>query len=485
MKVGLTAFADDRWPSVSRTYDFYRRTLASAFDLVDIAPSDLVEASARVDALVNFKGSRAWLGRSRINCPVLYAMHGGLVVDHAFVQEHIPRLRTCDRLLVNCSSDEAIVHGWFDGDGLRLARVPLPVDDAAAAGRDGAESRRMLGIAAEEAVLGFVARLLPAKNLHGFLRMLKRVRGALHPRPVRALIVGNYWVDYPLLGYCTAEYPRYVKGLTEELGHAEDLIYFPASLTRDELHLVYAAMDVLVHPTYGIDENFGYVPVEAMARGVPVVGAAYGGLKDTVRDGITGHLMATWMTSGGIRMDVLGGIARLVELLTQGQRRAAMARAARRHVAERYAERTCAAALITAVREAISAGRDCGPVRLTRKPSPKRSCARPPLLPQVDRGWLEFGHVVAHYVSSALPQLRAGDVLSAVAPIRLENGMAWLDDPAWPISEPLDQPAQAILAGLPFGSSRVVAAGWPEREAAQALVANGWLTVHRPEQDAP
>jgi glycosyltransferase involved in cell wall biosynthesis len=275
LKVGLTAFDDDRWLSVSRTYNFYRRTLAGAFDLSEITEGDIVEVSERLDAIVNFKGSRAWLERDRITCPVLYGMHGGLVVNHAFVLKYLHQLRTCDVLLVNCSSDEAIVRGWFDGEAPRLACVSLPVESATELRQDQAESRRVLGIADEDAVLGFVARLLPAKNLHGFLRMLMQVRRALHPRPVRALIVGNYWLDYPLLGYCTADYPRYIKGLIEELGQEENLIYFPASFTREELYLIYGAMDVLVHPTYGIDENFGYVPVEAMGQGVPLVGAAY------------------------------------------------------------------------------------------------------------------------------------------------------------------------------------------------------------------
>ena len=39
------------------------------------------------------------------------------------------------------------------------------------------------------------------------------------------------------------------------------------------------------------DEDFGMSPVEAMAAGKPVIGAADGGLLETVVDGVTGVLL--------------------------------------------------------------------------------------------------------------------------------------------------------------------------------------------------
>ncbi len=45
------------------------------------------------------------------------------------------------------------------------------------------------------------------------------------------------------------------------------------------------------------EEDFGIVPVEAMAAGVPVIGFGKGGLLDTVIDGVTGVFFADQMTS--------------------------------------------------------------------------------------------------------------------------------------------------------------------------------------------
>jgi len=485
LRIGLTEFDDKRWPSVSSTYEFYRSALASAFEVSVVAPADLAATSENLDAVVNFKGSQAWLERERIACPVLFGMHGGLIVDHDFVLRNLSRLRTCDTLLVNCTSDKEIVRSWFSGRGPRLALLPLPSETTASGLRTRNECRRALNIEANDAVLGFVARLLPAKNLHGFLRMMMLVRNHLRPQRILGLVVGTYWLDYPLLGYCAARYPDYIKKMISRLGIEEDLVYFPASLKREELQLIYSAMDVLVHPTYGIDENFGYVPVEAMAAGVPVVGAAYGGLKDTVKNGETGYLMGTWTTSGGIRMDMHGGVARIIDLLTTPDRRLAMARAARRHIMDHYNERVCTNALVAAVNDAVAASCESGPVRLTRRPPVEPTYPRASLLPEIDRGWFKFDHVVAHYVSGPVPELQVGDQISAAGPIAMEGGLARLDDPAWPVAEQLQSGTAELLETLPFESTLAATADWPDRKATKVLLQKGWLLVHRPPKEMP
>ncbi|MDX1121813.1 glycosyltransferase [Sinorhizobium medicae] len=481
-KVGITKFTDDKWVSVSATYDFYRRALSSSFDLIEISQNDLVSVSHELDAIVNFRGSRAYLERERIACPVLYGMHGGLVVDHKFVSENISKLRTGDTLLVNCTSDIEIVHSLTGDQSPRTVFLPLPVETASEIDNLKFECRRVLGIESTDLVLGFVARLLPAKNLHGFLRILAQVQKILSPKRVRALIVGNYWLDYPILAYCTSDYPRYIKQLIDELDIGESLIYFPASLTRDELRTVYGAMDLLVHPTYGIDENFGYVAVEAMGQGVPVVAAAYGGLKDTIRSGVTGHLMATWATSGGIRMDVAEGVARIVELLRRPSQRNDMAQSAWLHAAHSYSEPTCTQILVAAIKDAISGRQGCFPVRSHSRAEPSPLYPRSSSLPPIKNGWLDFDQPVSHYVSTQMPQLRNGDILTPAGPIYWQKELAHLDEPAWPISEAMDYQARAFLDDLAHQSCEVRGGDWPLLEIAQSLVSRGWLSVHRNEE---
>lgn len=76
--------------------------------------------------------------------------------------------------------------------------------------------------------------------------------------------------------------------LAEREGVA-DRVRMPGLVSRDELPPLLRSADAVVcTPDY---EPFGIVPVEAMACGVPVIGAAVGGLTDTVVDGVTGLLV--------------------------------------------------------------------------------------------------------------------------------------------------------------------------------------------------
>lgn len=77
------------------------------------------------------------------------------------------------------------------------------------------------------------------------------------------------------------------------------------SLPDADLHaLMTDALAVVCTPT---NEHFGYVPVEAMACGRPVVAVAGGGFAETVVDGETGYLVPPTPEA------VAGALARLVE----------------------------------------------------------------------------------------------------------------------------------------------------------------------------
>jgi glycosyltransferase involved in cell wall biosynthesis len=62
---------------------------------------------------------------------------------------------------------------------------------------------------------------------------------------------------------------------------------FAGRVPDDELAELFATSRALLFPG---EEDFGIVPVEAQAAGLPVVGYGVGGLRDTVRDGETGVL---------------------------------------------------------------------------------------------------------------------------------------------------------------------------------------------------
>ncbi len=67
------------------------------------------------------------------------------------------------------------------------------------------------------------------------------------------------------------------------------------------LRELYRRALVLVFPPI---EDFGIMPVEAMAAGTPVVASAVGGTAETVVDGVTGALVADWWSSAELRSAV-------------------------------------------------------------------------------------------------------------------------------------------------------------------------------------
>ena len=65
-------------------------------------------------------------------------------------------------------------------------------------------------------------------------------------------------------------------------------VEFLGGVSDEELEKLYAGAKALIFSA--LDEDFGMVPVEAMAEGTPVIGLAQGGVRETVVDGVTGVL---------------------------------------------------------------------------------------------------------------------------------------------------------------------------------------------------
>ncbi|MFQ5669586.1 MAG: glycosyltransferase family 4 protein [Acidobacteriota bacterium] len=95
---------------------------------------------------------------------------------------------------------------------------------------------------------------------------------------------------------------------------------------------VYRQLDLLVHP--GVHEAFGRVLMEAMARGIPVVAVASGGVPEVVEDGVTGRIVQADHIEEIARaaMDCLDDPGRYQELSAQARRQALRRFAPRLHV---------------------------------------------------------------------------------------------------------------------------------------------------------
>jgi glycosyltransferase involved in cell wall biosynthesis len=177
----------------------------------------------------------------------------------------------------------------------------------------------LLGAPADAPVVALLGRLHPVKGHHELLAavpdLLRRV-----PELRVALIGGDDAGE--------VEYGRSVRERIEALGLGDRVKLL--GFVNDALALV-AGADVLVVPSVADEQGRGkeggsFATVEAMALGTVVVGYGHGGLPEVVGD--TGLLVPP-----GDRR-ALGEA--IFEMLTDPERRARLAEAARRRAAERF-----------------------------------------------------------------------------------------------------------------------------------------------------
>ena len=138
-----------------------------------------------------------------------------------------------------------------------------------------ARIRRELGIPDDHVVIGMVARVVREKGYLEFLEAARQVHAAF-PRTT-FLCAGPY---EPWKADAISEREIAAFGLGDALRMLGQ---------RDDVHDLYAAMDVLVLPSHR--EGFPYAPMEASATGIPVVATDIRGCRQTVVDGESGFLV--------------------------------------------------------------------------------------------------------------------------------------------------------------------------------------------------
>lgn len=188
-----------------------------------------------------------------------------------------------DRIIAECPQDKEDMETLYSADPGKIDIVPCGFDSEEFRAK-AVDAREKLGLGSAEFIVLQLGRMVPRKGVDNVIRaiaVLKKAYG-IH---ARLLVVGGNTADpdpvrTPEIGAMQA--------LAGELGIVEQVV-FTGQRPRDHLHSYYSAANVFVTtPWY---EPFGITPVEAMACGTPVIGAAVGGIKNTVVDGQTGFLV--------------------------------------------------------------------------------------------------------------------------------------------------------------------------------------------------
>jgi glycosyltransferase involved in cell wall biosynthesis len=460
---------------LKRAYQFYVMALSKSFRLQAYPTlQDFLSSRMRHEAAIVFSpelGSPLLADRHE---PLLYPVWGGAIHDFHNLRELVPRLRDNERLLMTCESDQSILQ-WIDPT--RTAQFEMlryPIDTSCFFKMPTSQAKMSLGLHPEQRVVGFVAKLIPEKNLHVFLDLLAQLRSAPESKDVIGVIVGDFWKDYP--GLNDGNYREFILSRLEKLELSGHVKLLPSSLELSQLNIVYNAMDVLVHPTMCVDENFGYVPLEALACGTPVVATAYGGLKDSVEDSGGSLLEPTWLSLSGIRADWASMLNKVKLVLADGELSRKMRREGpryvRKHLATAAACRTLEAIVLRAIRH---------------RPSDVSGNARP-WVPTVvtDRRvthkfekWNSVAVPVGAYVSSDLPIVTPRSLLRTVADLVIgARGAIRINDPVWSASIKVSKKQRDVLSFIGkdgMAASRLLRRGSSLSEL-QELVRLGVLT---------
>jgi hypothetical protein len=232
-----------------------------------------------------------------------------------------------------------------------------------------------------------------------------------------------------------------------------------------------------VHLTTCRLENFGLVVAEAMAAGLPVLAADWGGLRDLVVPGETGWLAPTHLSRRGPRVRWRAAIGDVAAALADTTRRSALSEAARAR-AERFSIARFREGVVDAVENALEGSPTARAVRLspdaedlrfatiwlpTKHPEVRDTSTLFRYLLDLEDGRFADLLLAPAATSPAPPPLSAGaEVFPAVDYAVVSDETIRVDDPAWAeelsVSDGAARLARRVRSGTTLGADDLPAA---------------------------
>jgi glycosyltransferase involved in cell wall biosynthesis len=301
----ITPFRDVR--AVLRLADLIRRE----------RPTILHTHTAKAGAV----GRVAALLAGRARPPIIVHTFHGHVLRGYFSRFVTFGFRTLERLLARVTTtliavspevrDDLVELGVARESKFAVIRLGIELEQRVGNGVHArAETRRVLGLAGDPFVVGWVGRMTAVKRTDLVVRTLRSLvdRGV----DARLLLVGD-GPDRDAL-----------ERLAHDLGVVKRCLFLGY---QEDVARFYDAIDAMVLPS--VNEGTPVSVIESLAARRPAVATRVGGTPDVIRDGVDGFLVDS---------DDPDALAeRLAELAGDASRRAAMGEAGRSRVLERYA----------------------------------------------------------------------------------------------------------------------------------------------------
>ena len=162
-------------------------------------------------------------------------------------------------------------------------------------GDNRSRQREIIGIAEDEIVILYVGRFnyIAKANPLPLLLATEEV-SKTYTKPIRILFYGyfNDKINEDAFNQAINQIVKNVKVTFVKHGDPD----FPDG--------VWAAGDIFCSLSDNIQESYGLTPVEAMAAGLPAIVSDWDGYRDTVRNGVEGLTIPTYMPPAGIGEDL-------------------------------------------------------------------------------------------------------------------------------------------------------------------------------------
>lgn len=198
------------------------------------------------------------------------------------------RLRQTQKVLENAAAVVApsrfvasLVHAEFPGIALRM--IPHGVQRSAFVAVH--KSYRQ----GDKLIFAYAGGLAPHKGVHLLISAFRMVDGSAELR-----IYGDHF-----------QQPDYFRLLQETAG-SDARIHFCGTYSNGQQDRIFQELDVLVIPSLSY-ETYSFTAHEALARGIPVIGARLGAIQEAVEDGSSG-----WTFSPGDTRDLKSKIENVV-----------------------------------------------------------------------------------------------------------------------------------------------------------------------------
>jgi glycosyltransferase len=229
--------------------------------------------------------------------------------EHALFKE-------ADRVIVLSKSMKNLLCDEYQLDSKKMSVIPNGLSDTSLVSvMDKTMLRRTWRLSEKEFPILFVGRLHPVK---GLLFLIKAFRKVLRIIPnCRLLVAGNGHFDM----------------YRKEAKDANDKVTFTGLLDKQALSELYQIADIGVVPS--LYESFGYVAVEMMMHGLPVIATATSGLNEVV-DETCGLKILVTDHSGNMEINVDLLAENIVYLLQHPDKAMEMGQSGRKKFLKKY-----------------------------------------------------------------------------------------------------------------------------------------------------